>query len=218
MARLIEIFVINLVIFLTTTTTTVRAQAEFDEEICLGYDDGELFQIQGTCTKYYYCVDQVGYIDDCTNFGEDYQFDPAINDCNLADQVGCIEDDNYVDYPEETDPPITDAPATRPPVVVDTTTQLAIQTTIASTTSIGIPDVQCPTDKPGELIFLASLDCSEYYICSNGRQFTMKCMDGFVWNPDENQCDHPVFNPRCSVIIILNYLIFGVLTFSIKNI
>lgn len=92
-----------IVIFFLATLAVIQAQyPEVDEEICVGYDDGALFQIQGTCTLYYFCQDQIGYIDDCKNFGDEYQFDPDLNDCNFADEVGCIEDEEPF-YPD-TDP------------------------------------------------------------------------------------------------------------------
>ncbi|KAG5673672.1 hypothetical protein PVAND_003698 [Polypedilum vanderplanki] len=171
----------------------IKAQyPEVDEDICIGYEDGALFQIQGTCTLYYYCVDQIGYIDDCKNFGDEYQFDPEINDCNLAEIVGCVEEEEpfYPDPDPETNPPVTQAP----PIV---TTQPPTQTTSISNPN-NVPDVECPTNKPNEILFFESLNCTEYYVCANGIKLTMRCMEGFVWNPDENQCDHPVYNPRCS--------------------
>jgi hypothetical protein len=190
-----------LVLISLASLAPIKAQfPDVDEEVCVGYDDGALFQIENTCSQYYYCVDQVGYIDDCKNFGEEYQFDPTINDCGFADEIGCIEPEEPF-YPDP-DPPATDAPAIQTQAPVATTQPpVAGTTTTAVVSNPSVPDVECPTNRPGEILFYESLNCTEYYVCASGVKLTMRCMEGFVWNPEENQCDHPVYNPRCSVSV-----------------
>lgn len=63
---------------------------DYDTELCIGYQDGEMFGIEGSCSKYYYCVDEIGYLDSCKMFG-DYQFDVNINDCYFKSKVMCDE-------------------------------------------------------------------------------------------------------------------------------
>lgn len=178
-----EIFVIVSIVCML-----ISAQEEYDDQICIGQEDGVLFGIPGYCTKYYFCQEEYGYLQDCAEFG-DYQFDSELGDCNESQYVNCVEDlPEYPEYPEDTPPP---APVQ--------TTAKPVQTTTPPSDPNLLPDVVCPTDRPGEILFFESLNCTEYYICANGVKLTMTCSEGFVFNKDDNQCDHPVYNPRCSV-------------------
>jgi hypothetical protein len=186
---------IQVLVILSFICISVNAiPPEYDEEICIGQDDGVLLKIQGDCTHYYYCEGEIGYLEDCLSFGN-FQFDENIGNCNYPEEVNCVpEETEYPEYPEYPEP------ETPPPVVVPT--QPPAQTTTTTTPPSDpnlIPDVVCPTDRPGEILFFESLNCTEYYICANGVKLTMKCIEGFVFNKDDNQCDHPVYNPRCSV-------------------
>jgi hypothetical protein len=171
---------------------------EYNEEICIGQEDGALFPIDGYCALYYYCDQEYGYLDDCRNYG-DFLFDAAYGNCNDADQVDCVD---YV-YPDpDPDPVYPDPePETAPPVIIQTTQAPSIETRPPNPDLI--PDVECPTNRNGEILFFESANCSEYYICANGNKMTMRCSEGFVFNIDEKQCDHPVYSPRCSVRNIL---------------
>lgn len=158
-------------------TTSINAQyPEYDDEMCIGSEDGVLFGIPNECYKYYYCVEEVAYLDDCTNFCEGCQFDVNLNDCNNEEEVQCVAEEI------PTYPPVTEPPA---------------QTTTVQSQTTDDSDITCP---PNEFIFLESENCTEYYICAYGNKFTMSCMDGLVWNSEEKQCDHPIYSPRCSGI------------------
>lgn len=154
---------------------------DYDESNCIDQEDGVMFGVQESCTYYYYCQEGIGYLQNCAEFGE-YQFDFNINDCNFAEEVGCVEPE-YPDYGETDEPEL-------PPV----------EETTPSDPNL-LPDIVCPTNRPNEIIFFESENCTEYYICANGVKMTMKCAEGYVFNSDDKQCDHPVYNPRCSVRI-----------------
>jgi len=153
-----------LVIFLFICISVNGALPDYDEQVCIGQGDGTLLGITGYCTYYYYCEGEIGYLEDCKSFG-DFQFDESIKNCNYPAEVNCVEEPEYLDYPD-----------------------LNV-----------IPDAVCPTNRPGEILLFESLKCSEYYICANGVKLTMKCIKGLVFNTKNNQCDHPIYNPRCSV-------------------
>jgi Chitin binding Peritrophin-A domain len=176
--------------------------AEFDEEICIGLDDDVIIPIEGSCDDYYFCSGQVGYLYKCSDYGEEYQFDVYLNDCNLASEANCVETPQII----PTNSPQTTAAATT--ITTTITTTEAITETTSNKVSTEIGDIECPTNRPGEILFYESLNCTEYYICANGLRMTMKCMEGFVWNPQENQCDFPAFNPRCSVIMQITFDLF----------
>jgi len=181
-----------LVIFLFICISVNAAPPDYDEQICIGQDDGTLLGIAGYCTYYYYCEGEIGYIEDCKSFG-DFQFDGNTGECNSPEVVNCVEEPEYPEYPEYPEPE-TPAPTAKPPVQP---TDPPAQTTPSDPNVI--PDVVCPTNRPGEILFFESLNCTEYYICANGVKLTMRCIEGFVFNPDDKQCDHPIYNPRCSV-------------------
>lgn len=167
----------------------VKAQKnypEYDDQMCVGYEDGVLFGIDNECRNYYYCVDQVAYLDDCQNLCDGCQFDVNINDCNYAENAQCVEIEE----------PITNAPTTQPPT---TTTTQSVTTTTQATRTTDIVEINCP---PDQIVFLESENCTEYYICAFGQKLTLRCMEGLVWNNQEKQCDHPVYNPRCSGVSV----------------
>ncbi|CAG9807177.1 unnamed protein product [Chironomus riparius] len=185
---------IKVLVILSLICMSVNAvPPDYDEATCIGIEDGILRQITGYCTYYYFCEAEIGYLEDCKAYG-DFQFDATTGTCEPPEYVNCVEEPEYPEYPEYPDPE-TQAPVqpTLPPAVQ--TTAIAITTPLDSN---GITDVVCPTNRPGEILFFESLNCTEYYICANGVKLTMKCIDGFVFNPDDKQCDHPVYNPRCS--------------------
>lgn len=63
---------------------------EYDTKICRRHGDGFLIGIKGSCSLFYFCSDEIAYLDDCKNFGN-YQFDPIINDCSHKSIVKCDE-------------------------------------------------------------------------------------------------------------------------------
>jgi hypothetical protein len=167
------------ILILISLLSVIKAQdstyPDMDEEMCIGQEDGVLFGIDNECDNYYYCSDQIAYLDKCSDYCEGCQFDVNLNDCNYADEAQC-----YVDVPQETEPPQTQAP---------------VVTTPAPTQTTDNSDITCT---PGKIEFLASANCSEYYICVYGTKVTMQCQEGFVFNVDDKKCDHPVYSPRCS--------------------
>lgn len=180
------------IVILISFLSVLRAQYEdespypqTDEEMCVGQEDGLLFGLENECDSYYYCSGEIAYLDKCSDYCEGCQFDFKINDCNYAEEAQCFVDETQA--PETTLPPQTQAPVT-------TTAAPPSQTT-------AISDVTCPTDK---IEFLASANCSEYYICVYGTKVTMQCQDGFVFNVEDKKCDHPVYSPRCSGISMDN--------------
>ena len=190
---------IKLLVILSLICMSVNAAPpEYDEEVCIGQDDGVLIGIPGYCAFYYYCEGEIGYSEDCKAFG-DFLFDPLTGNCNYPEEVDCV-DDGETEYPEYPDP--------ETPAPVQPTTQPPVQTTTSISDPNVIPDVVCPTNRPGEILFFESLNCTEYYICANGVKLTMKCIEGFVFNPADKQCDHPIYNPRCSVRKALKVLTY----------
>lgn len=161
-------------------------------EVCVGLDDGELvgFGNDVSCTGYYFCEAEYGYEEDCaTQYGAEFEFNYETNQCDYNDVVQCAPLPEPEPEPEPN--PDTPEPETLPPVT---------QTPATTTAGPALPDVECPTNRPGEIIFFESSDCQEYFICANGNRITMRCMEGFTWNQDEKQCDYPIFS-RCSVIL-----------------
>ena len=180
--------VIIFTIFLAIKAQEEKPYPEYDDDMCRSIEDGVLFGIDSECFYYYYCVEEVGYLDDCRNLCEGCQFNPAINDCDYEETVQCVPQ-----------PPVTQAPQTQAP---QTQTPQATTTTVAVTNAPpqgpnDIPDIECP---PDQLVFLESENCTEYYICAYGRKVTMQCIEGLVWNSVDKRCDHPVYSPRCSGI------------------
>lgn len=187
---------LKLTVFLIFAIAVTSAQEE--EEVCLGAEDGEKIGVGAdiSCTEYWYCEGEYGYKEDCASLedGEEYEFDYNTNDCGYADEVNCASglepeypepdpDPEYPEYPDpETQPPVTQTPGTTQQTTLDPT----------------VPDIECPTDQPGKIIFFPSSNCSEYFICANGFRMKMTCMEGFTWNQQEQQCDYPIFS-RCSV-------------------
>jgi hypothetical protein len=64
---------------------------DYDLSLCRGYEDGNIFGIQGSCKFYYFCADQVGYLQNCLSYGEDFQFDTNKNDCSNKSTARCHE-------------------------------------------------------------------------------------------------------------------------------
>lgn len=60
-------------------------------------------------------------------------------------------------------------------------------------------DGECPQD-PGQLKFLPSEDCRNYYLCLNGQPEELFCAPGMHWNPVMEYCDTPA-NAQCDVSI-----------------
>lgn len=175
------------VVFLTFAVSLVTAQDE-NGEVCQGQEDGTLIGVGAdiSCTQYWECENEIGYLEDCFVQGEDLQFDYTTGQCNYDDYVNCDAGGDNPD-PEYPDPEYPDP---------DTTRATTVSTSTDSNNNI--PDVECPTNRPGEIVFFPSSNCSEYFICANGFRMKMACMEGFTWNQDERQCDYPIFS-RCSV-------------------
>lgn len=56
-----------------------------------------------------------------------------------------------------------------------------------------------PVDDPNNPVFLPDLnDCRKYFICSNGSKIERECVDGLLWNPEREWCDHPENVPNCN--------------------
>lgn len=207
--------VIIFVLFLQLVASQI--EGPFDPEtVCEGNEDDEKvgFGADVSCVGYYYCYGGVGEAEECP---EGQQFDYNINDCDDAENVQC-EDPNgggdYTDYPDYGETDYTDdygeeteastPGTTRPPPTLPTrqppgTTSSAGSTASTTPNPNQIDDVTCPTNRPGEIIFFPSSNCTEYFICANGNKLRMSCMEGFTWNQDEKQCDFPIFS-KCSVI------------------
>lgn len=192
---------LKLVIFLTFAFALSNAQLD-PYEVCVGLPDDTLIGVGAdiSCTEYFACFEEIGYIEDCLTRGDDLEFNYETNDCDFNDIVNCAA--NYPD-PE----PETDAPPPPPP---------AVTTTTSSTTVDLSSDIECPTNRPGEILFFPSSNCSEYFICANGVRMRMVCMEGFTWNQEEKTCDFPIFS-RCSVsfkkIIVLKIYLISFLFF-----
>lgn len=178
---------LKFVIFVIFAVSLAIAQDEA-EEICQGQEDGTLIGIGAdiSCTEYYYCQEDYGFLDNCLDEDEDFQFDYNTNTCRPYAEVLCedpqpVEPDTEEPEPEPTDPP---------------TRQTVVPTTTGPNNNV--PDVECPTNRPGEIVFFPSSNCSEYFICANGFRMKMSCMEGFTWNQEERQCDFPIYS-KCSV-------------------
>lgn len=184
--------VLKLLVFLLLVIR-VRSQGD-PSEVCLGLEDQELvgFGQDVSCTGYFACEGEYGYEEDCVElYGEEYEFNYETNQCDFYDVVNCAAlDPNPIDPDPPGPAPPPETPA--PPVVTETPAPPP------DTTDVSVPDITCPTNKPGEIIFFESSNCTEYFICANGVRMRMVCMEGFTWNQDDRQCDYPIFS-RCSV-------------------
>lgn len=63
---------------------------EIDSEVCVNHKDDEKIAVHGSCTHYYHCEAEVGYLIDCSDYGV-YRFDAQLNQCNFADKVACAD-------------------------------------------------------------------------------------------------------------------------------
>ena len=192
---------IAILIVLLIGAANAQDYEEDDYEVCVGLADGEMVGVGAdiSCTEYFFCDQEIGLKSDC---GNGFAFDYNKNVCGYDDEVECNAgggeepepDPEYPepDYPEPDYPDPETTRATRAPMTTDTT---VAQTTPSDPS---VPDIECPTNRPGEIIFFPSSNCSEYFICANGFRMKMMCMEGFTWNQEEKQCDYPIFS-RCSV-------------------
>lgn len=163
---------------------------EGPEEVCVGYEDGTLVMVPGNCKTYYYCEGEFGYEEDCP---EGEVFDQYDYVCMNEAEASC---ESIVD--PETDAPETEPPVTLPPATPPPSTPPPATLPPTTPPSGQIDEVECPNDRPGQIIFFPSANCTQYYICANGIRMAMRCLDGFTWNQQEQQCDYPIFS-RCSV-------------------
>lgn len=173
-------------VILSACLAQVYAQAADPYEVCVGYETGTKIGVgyDISCTAYFDCEDNIGYEEDCAvQYGDQYQFSEETGECDFSDVVQCVDPDPLPDYP--------DLPIDTPEV---TTTQAPVITTPGGST----PDIECPTNQPGQILFFPSSNCSEYFICSNGNQLKLACMEGFTWNQQDKQCDYPIYS-KCSV-------------------
>lgn len=181
------------VIFAVTILTFVNGQQD-PYEVCVGYDDEMKvgFGQETSCTGYFYCEGEVGYEEDCvTIVGDGYEFNYETSECDFEENVGCAAaGGDYVD--PEPELPI-DPPVTLPPIIQPTPSP-----TQPPIVDPSVPDITCPTNRPGEILFFPSSNCTEYFICANGLRMRMACMEGFTWNQEETQCDYPIYS-KCSV-------------------
>lgn len=60
------------------------------KEACMGYIDRKLLQVKRTCSKYYDCENETGFIDDCLRLGNNFYFDSSIGMCVEGPQYNCI--------------------------------------------------------------------------------------------------------------------------------
>lgn len=181
-------------------------------EVCVGQEDGTqlAYGHQFSCTKYFSCESEYGYEEDCVEqYGEGYEFNEDTLQCDYSDYVNC-EANSITDEPYPDPDPVTDPPAPPPPIITQAPITQAPATPAppvvtpppATTSGPSIPDITCPTNRPGEILFFPSSNCTEYFICASGIRLSMACMEGFAWNQDLKQCDYPIFSP-CSVRIFL---------------
>jgi Chitin binding Peritrophin-A domain len=194
------------VIFFVFAIAAVSAQDDEDPEVCQGLEDGELVGVgqELSCSQYWYCEGEVGYLDDCLNLegGEEFEFNYETNQCDYFDVVNCPYAPNVDPEPEPEPETSTLPPVTQTP-----------DTTQSTTLDPSIPEIECPTNRPGEIVFFPSSNCTEYFICANGYRMKMACMEGFTWNQDEKQCDYPIFS-KCSVSFFWIFFKNSRLTFS----
>lgn len=178
----------------------VKAQAD-PYEACVGLEDTTLvgFGHDVSCTKYYYCEGEIGYEEDCADlYGAEFEFSEETGACDYSDVVNCAAYGPVDPEPIVTDPPVVTQPppppVTQPPPPPVTDTPIVVDP--------NIPDITCPTNRPGEIIFFESSNCTEYFICANGIRMQMFCLEGFAWNQIDKQCDYPIFS-RCAVIFFI---------------
>lgn len=136
-----------------------------------------------SCTKYYFCSQGIGILEDCTEIYGDTRiaFNEATGYCGY--NVACGRPNRII-----------------------SSTLAPISLTLAPTVARNAPFypepnhvemMQCPTDRPGETFLLSSSNCSQFFICSNGARMLMSCLKGLLWNEDKNQCDDPKAS-RCA--------------------
>ncbi|CAO1397592.1 unnamed protein product [Diamesa serratosioi] len=168
------------VILLSSSWNLVQSQD------CQGLPDDTIVAEPSNCYGYWYCTN--GEPEDYTECPDGEEWDEAGGYCDDENVVGCA---NGL-LPVDPEPITTQAPVitTQSPVI---TTQSPVITTQAPTTLAPGQEISCPTDRNGDIVFFPSSNCTNYYICANGVQLNMRCLDGFAWNQQDKQCDFPIF-------------------------
>lgn len=155
---------------------------------CTGLEDDSIVADPNNCYGYWYCVGGVAEeYAECPEGEEWFESEGYCEDENI---VGCA---NPVEPEPEPEPeiPATTQGTTQAPIVPTTTaSSIGVPTTLAP----GQPEVTCPTDRNGEIVFFPSSNCTNYYICANGVKLNMSCLNGFAWNQDDKQCDFPIYS------------------------
>lgn len=73
-----------LTVFLTISSISgYNDLPEINQQVCVEKLDGEKVSVPESCTHYYHCESQLGYLIDCSDFG-DYRFDRNVGQCNFA--------------------------------------------------------------------------------------------------------------------------------------
>lgn len=154
----------------------VVAQHFVDYTKCIGLNHGTQISVghEFSCTKYYFCSQGIGILEDCTEIYGDKKiaFDERTNYCGY--NVECRIPDRA------------------------TTTTLAPTVAISPRFNAEVDDnVNCPLNRPSEILLLPSFNCSQFFICSNGSRMLMSCLKGLFYNEDKKKCDDPAFS-RCA--------------------
>ncbi|CAO1398464.1 unnamed protein product [Diamesa tonsa] len=154
---------------------------------CEGLPDDSIVADPSNCYGYWYCVG--GVADEYAECPEGEEWFVEEGYCEDENIVGCA---NPVEPEPEPEPEPEIPVTTQAPIVPTTTTTSSngVPTTLAP----GQPEVTCPTDRNGDIVFFASSNCTNYYICANGVKMNMRCLDGFAWNQEDKQCDFPIYS------------------------
>lgn len=193
----------NFAVFLLFAVALASAFEEHEQQnvfeehkICVGQADKELFGVgqDTSCTKYWHCYQEVGYLFDC---GKGYEFNYMTNQCDSEEEVGCAARKNVPEQdPEaeqENSKPETEQDSEKEQEVEkeqDPEKEQEVETDQDS--DITESDIKCPPrNKASERIFFASSKCSEFFICSNGSPIKMACPIKLWWNQEKHICDYP---------------------------
>lgn len=160
----------------------IVAQEYVNYQKCIGLNHGTQVGVghEISCTKYYFCSQGIGILEDCTEIYGDTRVAFNLETKLCGYNIACKR------------PIITTTTTT-------TTTTEAPEVVISGRSNSELDEIaKCPTaNRPGEIFLLPSQNCSQFFICSNGARMLMSCIKGLLWNEDMSQCDYPTFS-RCA--------------------
>lgn len=142
---------------------------EINEEVCVNHSDGIHIGLLDSCTHYYYCEAGIGYLQDCTTFGQ-LSYDPSIGGCRQASEVDCTAR-------------VFGDPYDRPPLKSQPHEKIYVHA----------PDYEthvCFEYEDGVTLGIEG-SCSLYYYCHDGVGYIYNCKESGdkLYNPNTAECE-----------------------------